>query len=115
MAVSKDPHYVNKYEFVIIKINLIFLQSLKLLYGKILRDLKKIPETSAYRKYTEDVINSRLQHVESVRDHTNIIYFIYDFFVIQEPNIARLERKINCGQIEEVIVQVNPSFFNKSK
>ncbi|CAF1504526.1 unnamed protein product [Adineta ricciae] len=70
LAVSKDPHY-----------------ALKLLYGKILRDLKKIPETSVYRKYTEDTINSRLAHVEN------------------EPNIARLERKINCGQIEEVIVQ----------
>ncbi|CAF1002364.1 unnamed protein product [Adineta steineri] len=70
MTVSKDPHY-----------------ALKLLYGKILRDLKKIPATAIYRKYTEDIINTRLGHVES------------------ETNIARLERKINCGQIEEVIVQ----------
>jgi hypothetical protein len=31
----------------------------------------------------------------------------YFVFIIQESNIARLERKINCGQIEEVIVQVN--------
>ncbi|CAF2857951.1 unnamed protein product [Rotaria sp. Silwood2] len=70
LTVCKDPHY-----------------ALKLLYGKILRDLKSIPETSAYRKYTEDIVNSRLEHVEN------------------ESNIARLERKINCGQIEEVIVQ----------
>ncbi|CAF1043363.1 unnamed protein product [Rotaria sp. Silwood1] len=70
LVVCKDPHY-----------------ALKLLYGKILRDLKSIPETSSYRKHTEDIINSRLEHVEN------------------EPNIARLERKINCGQIEEVIVQ----------
>ncbi|CAF0756037.1 unnamed protein product [Didymodactylos carnosus] len=70
LAVSKDPHY-----------------SLKLLYGKILRDLKKIPDNSAYRKYTEELTQSRLQHV------------------LSEPDIAKLERKINCGQIEEVIIQ----------
>jgi hypothetical protein len=48
-------------------------QTLKLLYGKILRDLKKIPETASYRKYTEDTINSRLQHVESVGERRKLI------------------------------------------
>ncbi len=54
----------------------VFLQALRLLYGKILRDLNKFPETSAYKKYTEDIIKSRLQHVESVRDQWDIICYI---------------------------------------
>lgn len=35
-------------------------------------------------------------------------FFGIHLFILQETNIARLERKINCGQIEEVIVQVIP-------
>ena len=39
-----------------------------------------------------------------------VLFIKKDLFIIQESNIARLERKINCGQIEEVIVQVNIIF-----
>lgn len=81
-------------------------QALNLLYGKILRDLKKIPETSAYRKHTEEIVNSRLTHVQTVRQSINVLFHSTFVEPFQEPNIARLERKINCGQIEEVIVQV---------
>jgi hypothetical protein len=83
---------------------------LKLLYGKILRELKQIPETSVYRKNTEDIVNTRLGHVENVHIHwinQQMNKSIFLLFSSQESNIARLERKINCGQIEEVIVQVS--------
>ena len=53
--------------------NLSLAQALKLLYGKILRDLKKLPAASAYRKYTEEVVNTRLGHVESVRHSESIL------------------------------------------
>ena len=78
-----------------------------MLYGKILRDLKKMPETSAYRKYTEDIVSTRLGHVESVSDAERLSDWLVDVYPSQETNIASLERKINCGQIEEVIIQVS--------
>lgn len=70
-----------------------------------------MPEASAYRKYTEDIVSSRLQHVETVCQERNIILISIQYLFIKEPNIALLERKINCGQIEEVIVQVNNIYF----
>lgn len=62
-------------------------QTLGVLYGKIMRTLQKMPETAAYRKHTEAVIKERADILQSTTD------------------IAEAERKINCGQIEEVIVQ----------
>ncbi|TRY58904.1 hypothetical protein DNTS_003113 [Danionella cerebrum] len=62
-------------------------ERLDLVYSKILRCLQKIPQEAAYRKYTEQLINERLN------------------FVKTEPRIDKLEQKINCGQIEEVIEQ----------
>lgn len=92
-------------------------QTLKLLYGKILRDLKKFPEASTYRKHTEEIVNHRLGHVESVRfermSKSRRDFHCWNRF--QEPNIARLEKKINCGQIEEVIVQVRHETFSRKK
>ncbi|KAH1009296.1 hypothetical protein HUJ04_001670 [Dendroctonus ponderosae] len=70
LAVSPHPHRV-----------------LGVLYGKILRTLKMMPETAAYRKHTEAVIKERSQILEST------------------PAVEEAERKINCGQIEEVIIQ----------
>lgn len=66
-----------------------------------------MPETSAYRKYTEDIVSTRLGHVESVSDEGRMTDGSVHVPPLQEANIARLERKINCGQIEEVIVQVS--------
>ncbi|XP_063226029.1 NADH dehydrogenase [ubiquinone] 1 alpha subcomplex subunit 5 [Bacillus rossius redtenbacheri] len=61
--------------------------TLGILYGKILRALQKIPSDAAYRKYTEEIVSERARIVESNQD------------------VAEVERKIGCGQIEEVIVQ----------
>ncbi|XP_064486263.1 NADH dehydrogenase [ubiquinone] 1 alpha subcomplex subunit 5-like [Ornithodoros turicata] len=70
LAVAKNPHH-----------------SLSVLYNKILRVLQNMPETAAYRKYTEQVAKERLTLVESEKD------------------VAKLERMIGAGQIEQVIVQ----------
>ncbi|KAG9280134.1 NADH dehydrogenase ubiquinone 1 alpha subcomplex subunit 5 [Astyanax mexicanus] len=70
LAVSPNPH-----------------QRLKVLYTKILGVVQNMPQDAAYRKYTEQLITERVNHVDT------------------EPDVEKLERKINCGQIEEVIAQ----------
>ncbi|XP_003221355.1 NADH dehydrogenase [ubiquinone] 1 alpha subcomplex subunit 5 [Anolis carolinensis] len=60
---------------------------LRILYTKILAALDTIPREAAYRKYTEKIVNERFDMVKA------------------EPNVETLENKINCGQIEEVILQ----------
>ncbi|KAG8577461.1 hypothetical protein GDO81_010189, partial [Engystomops pustulosus] len=70
LAVAQNPH-----------------ERLRILYTKILTTLQTIPKDSAYRKYTEQIVNDRFSAVKT------------------ESNIEKLEEKINCGQIEEVIVQ----------
>ncbi|XP_060633737.1 NADH dehydrogenase [ubiquinone] 1 alpha subcomplex subunit 5 [Anolis sagrei] len=60
---------------------------LRILYTKILAALDTIPREAAYRKYTEKIVNERFDMVKA------------------EPNVDKLEDKINCGQIEEVILQ----------
>ncbi|XP_066157237.1 NADH dehydrogenase [ubiquinone] 1 alpha subcomplex subunit 5 [Euwallacea fornicatus] len=62
-------------------------QILGTLYGKILRTLQKMPESATYRKHTEAIIKERGDVL-----HTT-------------PAVEEVERKINCGQIEELIVQ----------
>ncbi|KAA3673859.1 NADH dehydrogenase (ubiquinone) 1 alpha subcomplex subunit 5 [Paragonimus westermani] len=61
---------------------------LKSLYNRILKTLSLMPEDSGYRKHTTAIIQSRLQAVSMISD------------------IPKLEKTIDCGQIEEVIVQV---------
>ncbi|XP_008287163.1 NADH dehydrogenase [ubiquinone] 1 alpha subcomplex subunit 5 [Stegastes partitus] len=70
LAVSNNPH-----------------ERLRILYTKILDSLQTIPQDAAYRKYTEQLVNERFNHVKA------------------EPDVEKLEKKINCGQIEEVILQ----------
>lgn len=70
LAVAKNPQH-----------------TLGVLYSKILRTLQKMPESAAYRKYTEEIINERTQILKSTED------------------IGAIEKQIGCGQIEEVIVQ----------
>ncbi|XP_056642377.1 NADH dehydrogenase [ubiquinone] 1 alpha subcomplex subunit 5 [Diorhabda carinulata] len=70
LNVAKNPHH-----------------TLGILYSKILRTLQKMPETAAYRKHTEDVINERSRILKSTTD------------------VNTIEKQIGCGQIEEVIVQ----------
>ena len=57
------------------------------IYSKNMRVLAKMPTDYPYKKYTENDIMERAALVKS------------------EPNVADLEKKINCGQIEEVLIQ----------
>ncbi|KAI5644986.1 ETC complex I subunit conserved region domain-containing protein [Phthorimaea operculella] len=57
------------------------------LYGKILRTIRKMPETATYRKATEQIVMERAAAVS------------------QTKNVFELEKAINCGQAEELIVQ----------
>ncbi|XP_026218372.1 NADH dehydrogenase [ubiquinone] 1 alpha subcomplex subunit 5 [Anabas testudineus] len=70
LAVSQNPH-----------------ERLRVLYSKILASVQTMPQDAAYRKYTEQLVNQRLD------------------FVKTEPDVEKLEKKINSGQIEEVIFQ----------
>ncbi|KAK1335186.1 hypothetical protein QTO34_004768 [Cnephaeus nilssonii] len=62
-------------------------QRLKLLYTKILDVLEQIPRNAAYRKYTEEITSERLDMVKA------------------EPDVKKLEDRLQGGQIEEVIRQ----------
>ncbi|CAH1765992.1 6410_t:CDS:2 [Entrophospora sp. SA101] len=57
------------------------------IYDKTLRALTKLPSTSVYRQATESFTKQRLKIVEGTKE------------------IVEIENKINCGQIEELIVQ----------
>lgn len=61
--------------------------TLGVLYSKSLRALAKMPADYAYRKHAEQLINERAEMVKLT------------------PDVAELEQKVGCGQIEEVIVQ----------
>lgn len=56
-------------------------------YSKSLRALAKMPSDYAYRKHTEQIILERAELVKTVKD------------------VSELEKKIGCGQIEEVVIQ----------
>ncbi|KAJ8006765.1 hypothetical protein DPEC_G00110610 [Dallia pectoralis] len=62
-------------------------ERLRILYSKILTALQVIPQDAAYRKYTEQLVNERFDLVKT------------------ELDVEKLEKKINSGQIEEVIHQ----------
>jgi len=62
-------------------------QTLKVLYEKILRTLSKMPENAAYRRYTQQITNERLT------------------IVMGESKLELIEKKLNAGQLEEVILQ----------
>ncbi|KAM9335054.1 NADH dehydrogenase [ubiquinone] 1 alpha subcomplex subunit 5 [Symphorus nematophorus] len=62
-------------------------EHLRNLYSKILASLQTMPKDAAYRKYTEQLVSERYNLVNT------------------EPDVGKLEQKINCGQIEEVIFQ----------
>ena len=59
------------------------------LYTKTLTALGAIPQSSPYRQQVEQFTNERLELVNKTED------------------VFALEKKINCGQIEEVIIQAN--------
>ena len=56
-------------------------------YKHTLKALTQMPAEYEYRKQTEKIINERLNHINSTTD------------------ALELEKKINCGQIEEVVIQ----------
>lgn len=57
------------------------------LYKQTLVVLGSMPATSTYRKQTEHITKERMDLVNA------------------EEDVVKLEHKINCGQIEEVILQ----------
>ncbi|XP_049540568.1 NADH dehydrogenase [ubiquinone] 1 alpha subcomplex subunit 5 [Anopheles darlingi] len=61
--------------------------TLTALYNKILRAVSKMPQEAAYRRYTEQIVSQRAKIVATT------------------PNVREIEQKINCGQVEELIVQ----------
>jgi len=63
------------------------INTLGSLYGRSLRALAKMPADYPYRKHTEQIVSERAAMVKSA------------------TTIEELEKKINCGQIEEVIIQ----------
>ncbi|XP_032728056.1 NADH dehydrogenase [ubiquinone] 1 alpha subcomplex subunit 5-like [Lontra canadensis] len=62
-------------------------EGLRILYTKILDVLEQIPKNAAYRKYTEQITNEKLSMVKA------------------EPDVKKLEDQLQCGQLEEVILQ----------
>ncbi|ESO85247.1 hypothetical protein LOTGIDRAFT_196021 [Lottia gigantea] len=62
---------------------------LTILYEKILATLSKMPQEAGYRKHTEALIKER-EHI-----------------VKTEPDVAKVEAKINNGLIEELILQAS--------
>ncbi|XP_001365496.1 NADH dehydrogenase [ubiquinone] 1 alpha subcomplex subunit 5 isoform X2 [Monodelphis domestica] len=62
-------------------------ERLKLLYDKILNTLQLMPANAAYRKYTEQITNERMNMVK------------------EETDLQKLEDQLQSGQLEEVILQ----------
>lgn len=65
------------------------MQALRMYYKHTLKALVQMPSEYEYRKQTEKLINDRLKHINSTID------------------VQELEKKINCGQIEEVVIQAS--------
>ncbi|KAJ6636533.1 NADH dehydrogenase [ubiquinone] 1 alpha subcomplex subunit 5 [Pseudolycoriella hygida] len=57
------------------------------LYSKTMRALAKMPSTAAYRIHTEKIITERAK------------------IVANNASVTDVESKINCGQVEELIIQ----------
>ncbi|KAH6570368.1 hypothetical protein BASA61_009207 [Batrachochytrium salamandrivorans] len=57
------------------------------LYSRIMNSLKQLPDSSAYKHSTHNLVKERLEIVNSTDD------------------ISSIEQKINAGQIEELIYQ----------
>ncbi|EFN61171.1 NADH dehydrogenase [ubiquinone] 1 alpha subcomplex subunit 5 [Camponotus floridanus] len=57
------------------------------LYNRILRMLDKMPKEYTYRKETEKLVKDRLKIVK------------------ENADVQAIEKKIGCGQVEELIIQ----------
>nr|BAB26409.1 unnamed protein product [Mus musculus] len=62
-------------------------ERLTILYTKTLDILKHFPKHAAYRKYTEQITNEKLDMVKA------------------EPDVKKLEALLQGGEVEEVILQ----------
>ncbi|XP_005078115.1 NADH dehydrogenase [ubiquinone] 1 alpha subcomplex subunit 5 [Mesocricetus auratus] len=62
-------------------------ERLTILYTKILDIMKQFPQHAAYRKYTEQITNEKLDMVKA------------------EPDVKKLENLLQGGEVEEVILQ----------
>lgn len=67
LAVAANPHH-----------------TLGALYGKILRTLQNMPETSVYRKYTEQIVRERAAVLSQVW------YILINYFIIMETIICQV-------------------------
>ncbi|XP_065901066.1 NADH dehydrogenase [ubiquinone] 1 alpha subcomplex subunit 5-like [Dysidea avara] len=57
------------------------------LYAKTISALSRLPEEATYRKNTERIVQQRLNIVQ------------------EEVNVEKIEQKIGCGQVEQLIDQ----------
>ncbi|NP_001165824.1 NADH dehydrogenase [ubiquinone] 1 alpha subcomplex subunit 5 [Nasonia vitripennis] len=64
-------------------------RTLAILYGKIIRVLQKFPTDYSYRQYTEILVKEKADIVNQIE------------------SVAEIEKKIDCGQIEELILQAD--------
>lgn len=64
-----------------------------------------MPQEAGYRKYTEEVVAQRLKIVLSVSFWIFSNSMNHEAFCLQTPVVKDLEKSINCGQAEELIVQ----------
>ncbi|XP_076657273.1 NADH dehydrogenase (ubiquinone) subunit ND-13B [Halictus rubicundus] len=72
-------------------------RELTLIYTKIMKALAGLPAESAYKKHTEALIRERNSIVE------------------QNEDVAAIEQKIGCGQVEELILQAQKEFVLAEK
>lgn len=67
-------------------------EELMMTYNNILKTLNEMPDNSAYKRYTMANVNERLKIVQNEKD------------------VDLIERKINCGQCEELLIQAKNEF-----
>lgn len=93
LHVAKNPHH-----------------TLTALYNKILRAVAKMPQDAAYRRYTEQIVSERAKVVATVNKPELTLAWpsmisILNKIPLQTPSVREVEDKINCGQVEELILQ----------
>lgn len=65
-AIRKKNHNINNEPIMISFILLRPRQRLRNLYSKILASVQAMPQDAAYRKYTEQLVTERINHVKMV-------------------------------------------------